>query len=379
MARKQQSVAISDFNMKKISTKELSEHVAASIQAESNICVFGRRGVGKTEIAKYEIAKAGLREVYINLSVFERPDMGGYPDVMSSARQKEFVDFLLPTFYEPMIKGNEKVIALLDEVDKADQSLWAPLLEFTQFHSISGRPLPNLKGIIMTGNLISEGGQRPSPPLLDRTEKYLVEADSESWLNWAGQRGHIHPAITAYIADHPKDLFGGVDPDDRYADPSPRSWTRASSLVFKGEKFGWNTDILNSKVSGCVGKDAGIRYSNYFDHYQQLLPMIEELFHGKDIKSKYTPLEPTRKIVTCMITSARLSALLDNCDPNNLPKKAVNAIEYVGKFLNYAGDENVLVSVRSQIQIERLMKYNIDEQQDWKTIITKISDKINGN
>ena len=174
------------FNLEKLNTKDLSEHVAASIQVGGNIAVFGRRGTGKTEISKQEIKKADCIEVYVNLSVLERVDMGGYPNIMSPDPSRKFVDFLLPQFYQLMIEGTRPVVALLDEVDKADPSLWAPLLEFVQFHSINHRPLKNLRAVIMTGNLISEGGSRPSLPLLDRAEKYLVEADATSWLESEG-------------------------------------------------------------------------------------------------------------------------------------------------------------------------------------------------
>jgi len=372
MAQTQQQMATSDFNLQKLSTKELSEHIAAAIQVGSNIAVFGRRGTGKTEIAKYQIKKAGLQEVYLNLSVLERVDMGGYPDIMGASAKRRFVEFLLPAFYQKMIDGNEGVVALLDEVDKADTSLWAPLLEFTQFRSINGKSLPNLRAIIMTGNLISEGGARPSLPLLDRAEKYLVEADASSWLEWAGKIGHIHPSITSYITDHPKDLFGNVDPDDRYADPSPRGWARASELLYKGEAHGWSTTLLNNKVSGCVGKDAGIKYSNYYEHYQQLLPMIEDIFNGKDVSQRYAKLEPTKKLVACMITCARLATQLDNSNENEMPP----SVNYVGKFLQKVTYENVLVSVRSQIQIDRLVKFNLDEHPDWEEVLNKINRKV---
>ena len=364
-----QQMTSSDFNLQKISTKDLSEHIASSIQVDGTIAVFGRRGTGKTEIAKHQIKKAKKHEIYLNLSVLERVDMGGYPNIMGTNSERKFVDFLLPQFYEPMIYGKEDVIVLLDEVDKADPSLWAPLLEFIQFRSINGRALPNLKAIILTGNLISEGGIRPSLPLLDRTEKYLVEADVTSWLEWAGKIGHIHPSITAYIADHPKDLFGNVDPDDRYADPSPRGWDRASQLLYKGESYGWSSTLLNNKVSGCVGKDAGIKYSNYYEHYQQLLPMIEDIYKGKDVISKYNTLEPTKKLVSCMITCARLAAQLDQSESKELPP----SISYVGKFLQKVSYENVLVAVRSQIQVDRLVKFSIDEHPDWEEVLTKIS------
>jgi hypothetical protein len=371
-------MASSDFNLERIQTKELSEHIAASIHIGGNIAIFGRRGTGKTEISKQEIKKSEMHEVYINLSVLERVDMGGYPDIMGRAetdeKRRKFVDFLLPKFYEPMLIGKKGVVALLDEVDKADPSLWAPLLEFTQFKSINGNPLPNLHAVIMTGNLISEGGSRPSLPLLDRAEKYLVEADHASWLEWAGKSGHIHPSITAYISDHPKDLFGAVDPEDRYADPSPRGWHRASDILHKGEAKGWSSSLLNKKVSGCVGKDAGIKYSNYYEHYQQLLPMIEGIYQGKDVTKQYEVMEPTKKLVACMITCARLATQLDQSKGKDIP----DSVGYVGKFLQKVSSENVLVAVRSQVQIDRIIDFNLDEHPDWESIMVKINKQVDG-
>jgi hypothetical protein len=371
------SMSVSDFNLERLSTKDLSVHIAAAIQVGSNIAVFGRRGTGKTEIAKYEIKKADLCEVYINLSVLERVDMGGYPNILAANQNKKFVDFLLPQFYEQMIEGKKGVVALLDEVDKADVSLWAPLLEFTQFRSINSRKLPQLKAIIMTGNLISEGGSRPSLPLLDRSEKYLVEADATSWLEWSGKTGGIHPSITSYIADHPEDLFGSTDIEDRYADPSPRGWTRASELLFKGEELSWSTAVLNKKVSGCIGKSTGIKYSNYYEHYQELLPLVDDIFAGKNICKKYESLEPTKKLITCMITCARLTNKLDTLyESRKSEKDYPTFLKFVGKFMQDVSHEIFFVTARSQIQLDRLAKWNIDEHPDWKDLIFKITKKM---
>src|ERR1019366_9484775 len=102
------------------------------------------------------------------------------------------------------------------------------------------------------------------------------------------------------INDHPRDLFGAVDPEDRYADPSPRGWHRASDILFKGEQLGWDSMKLNKKVAGCVGKDAGIKYSNYYDHYMELLPMVEAVFNGKNVSEKFATLPPSKKIISCM-------------------------------------------------------------------------------
>jgi hypothetical protein len=375
MTDKPTQASASDFNMERLGTKELSEHVAATIQIGGNIAVFGRRGTGKTEIAKQEIKKAGAYEVYLNMSVLERVDMGGYPDIMGDREKvRRFVEFLLPQFYQPMLEGKQEVVCLLDEVDKADPSLWAPLLEFTQFRSINGRKLTNLQSVISTGNLISEGGSRPSLPLLDRSEKFLVEADASSWLEWAGKSGKIHSSITSYIYDHPKDLFGAVDPEDRYADPSPRGWARASEILHKGEEKGWTPALLNKKVCGCVGKEAGIKYSNYYEHYQQLLPMVEDIFQGQDVMSRYNALEPTKKLVACMIACARMANQFDQtADPT---KGHPAATKHVGKFLSKCSHENVLVAVRSQIQIDRLIKWNLDEHEFWSEVLAKINKQV---
>lgn len=372
MSTPQPKMASSDFNLQKLGTKDLSEQLAATIQMGGNVAIFGRRGTGKTEISKQEIKKSKALEVYINLSVLERVDMGGYPNIMAAHSQKKFVDFLLPEFYQAMLEGDQPVVALLDEVDKADPSLWAPLLEFTQFKSINGRSLKNLQSVIMTGNLISEGGARPSLPLLDRAEKYLVEADASSWLDWAGKSGAIHPSITAYITDHPTDLFGAVDPEDRYADPSPRGWARASQILFSGEGSGLSSTLLNKKVSGCVGKDAGIKYSNYYEHYMELLPMIEDIYLGKDVSSKYNTLEPTKKLVACMITCARLATQLDN----SRGKELLPSVDHVGKFLQKVAYENILVAVRSQIQISRLVEHSLDEHPEWEEVLNKINKEV---
>lgn len=377
MAKQEQQMATSDFNLEKLNTRDLSNHIKSTIQVGGNIAIFGRRGTGKTEISKQQIKNADMLEVYLNLSVMERVDLGGYPNIMGMSEadraSRKFVSFLMPQFYQAMIEGNRQVVLLLDEVDKADPSLWAPLLELTQFRSMNGRVLPNLHATIMTGNLISEGGARPSLPLLDRAEKFLVEADVLSWLTWAGKTARIHPSVTAFISDNPKDLFGAVDPEERYADPSPRGWTRASDILFAGEQKGWHPDVLHKKVCGCVGKDAGIRYAQYFDHYQLLLPMIEKIFKGIDISNEYLLLDPSKQLIACMMACARLSTKLDKAATE---AEAIELLKLMGAHLQYVSYENVLAAVRSQVTIDRIVQYNLDENPDWQEILSRINKSV---
>jgi hypothetical protein len=132
-------------------------------------------------------------------------------------------------------------------------------------------------------------------------------------------------------------------------------------------------------VCGCVGKDSGIKYSNYYEYYQELLPMVEDIYNGVDIISTYNKLEPTKKLIACMITCARLASQLDKFNPLKLPKDKIEfppCVGYVGKFIGRASHENTLVAIRSQITLDRIGQHNLDEHPDWAATFTSISSRI---
>ena len=345
-----------------------------------NVAIFGRRGSGKTHICKEEIIRSGCKEVYLNLSTFERPDLSGYPKIFNLGRDEAYVDFFQPEFFRSLMEGNEPVVLLLDEVDKADPSIWAPLLEITQFRTINGRALPNLIVCLMTGNLISEGGNKPSPPLLDRAEKYLVEPSALDWLNWAGNAG-VHPSVTALIQEKPEVLFGNVDMEDNYADPSPRGWERSSEIAKWGEEHNQESRLVTEKVSGCVGKEAGLHYQMYYEHYIQIIPLSNSIMEGKAEKKDLHGLDVTKRWVLWMSVANKLSTIMDKKTFSKEDKTKLNA---AGKFMLENTDaENLLCIIRSQIGRERLMQKNPEMLQlmhqagnPWAEIFKVFRDKV---
>lgn len=359
----------SNFNLEQLNTKQLEEHLSASIQAGSNVCIFGRRGTGKSSIVQQRIALADCIEAYCNVSLFERVDLGGYPNLMgekSTAKTKaeRFIDYILPRMYQAMIEGEKSVVLLLDEVDKASPDLWAPLLEITQEKSINGRKLPNLRCSIMTGNLIAEGGTRPSLPLLDRCEAYTVSADAQSWLIWAAASNLIHPSIYRYISDHPKQLFGAVDGGENYKDQSPRGWHLASKMLFAGEANGWSLQLMMEKCAGYLGKRAGVAYKNYYSNYKVLLPIIDQIFRGEPYQEDWKKLTPTEKLYGTTIICSRFAAQLDAATPETPPA----SLDLIGVFFKTCSYENVLMSIRSQLQAKRIARYALWNNPHWSIL-----------
>jgi hypothetical protein len=369
----------SNFNLQQIGTKELEETMNATIEYGGNIFAMARRGTGKSEIGKSAVRKSGKDLLYLNASTFERTDAGGFPKIFD-AKDQDFIRFLLPWYYEQLMKGNSKIVVFFDEIDKMDHSVIAPLLEFTQFHTVNGKGLPNLQAVLMAGNLPNEGGSRPPLPLLDRAEKYLVEASTTQWLDWACKDGKIHPSITAYLADHPDDLFGDTDPGDVYADPSPRGWHNYSKILQHGESNNWSHKILTNKASGCIGRKAGIKYGAYFDHYQVLLPIVEKVMRGENIKD-FDTLEPSKRCVACMIVCSRLARILDeNAEKNKGKKKDARELpketETVARFLRKVDPELALVSIRSQIGLDRTVDMDLDSSPEFDAILRELSARM---
>jgi hypothetical protein len=372
----------SDYNLQRINTKELSRNIEATIDFGGNILAVARRGTGKTTIAKELIKKSKYKEVYMNLSLMERPDVGGYPNFFGAKSGEKYINFLMPSMYKDLIDGDEPCVAVLDEVDKADSSLLAPLLEFVQFRSMNGFHMKNLHAIIMTANLQSEGGQRPPLPLLDRTEKFLVEMDPRHWLDWAAVTGEIHPSVAAYIAENLTDLSGEVDPGELYADESPRGWHNASKLLFFGERRKWDADLMLQKVSACIGKKAGLKYSTFFTHYQELLPVVEKIMSGGKI-TEFASFEATKKLVVCMILCARYARMLDDikeqCKGAKLvmPANVQEISNNISKFLSNVDPEIALISVRGQIGPARVLDFSLTDDENWDRLLSLLLAKIN--
>ena len=265
------------------------------IQSNQNIFLFGRRGVGKTHIAIQAAQECKLRIIYINLSVIERPDLAGYPDMSMPG---DIVNFKSPYFLPPLQEGKKPdTVILFDEVDKAPPEVTAPLLEILLFKKINGRPI-NAAGCILTGNLLNEGtySNQISTALLDRGAKYILNFDFGRWVDWA--KGHgVHDLILGFLRSDPSFACGEIE-DTAYASPSPRSWTLASEALIKTKELQM-TDIesVTQIISGYVGNEAGLRFKIWYEHYRKFEPYIRALIDNNNLSFDFSSLAPTEKVV----------------------------------------------------------------------------------
>lgn len=364
--------ATSNFNLQTLNTSELEQHLKATILFSGNVLIVGRRGSGKTTITQDAIKELNYRQVVCNLSVYDRVDLMGYPLLFDRSSKSKYVEYILPTLFKHLIEGDKPAVLVLDEIDKCDGSLLAPLLELLQFRSINDVKLPNLKACIATSNLISEGGQRPSLPLLDRMEKYMVEANAKQWLDWAMGKGNIHPSIVAFIRDNPSELQETSDDDEAFSTKSPRGWENASKIIRFGEHSGIDKQTILNKVNGCIGRKAGLAYQNYYEHYQTLLPMIDLIMSGSTPKEFYL-LEITKQFVAALIVANRFAKAIDDLTAEQKKNKTVPAnTKYVGKFFQSIDKELAHICVRGAIGSNRFRSIDLEKEPTFKDLLNDL-------
>lgn len=136
---------------------------------------------------------------------------------------------------------------------------------------------------------------------------------------------------------------------------------QTTSLDFNFEKL--DTSKLSEKIVSSVK-----------EHYEQLLPLVIDIYNDKNVMSQYNDLDPAKKLVVCIVACSCLANQLDQSSETD-PTASINN---VGKFLKKVSNVNALVATRSQIGLERLIKHELDIQAEWQHVIAKIGN-INFN
>jgi hypothetical protein len=336
------------LNLPEINQEQALNLTKFFIQSKQNIFLFGRRGVGKTHIAIQAAQECKCKVNYINLSVIERPDLAGYPDMNVPG---EIINFKSPYFLPPLVEGQKSdSVILFDEVDKAPQEVTAPLLEILLFRKINGRPI-NAAACILTGNLLNEGAfsNQISTALLDRGAKYILSFDFEKWAGWAKAHG-VHDLILGFLRSDPTFACGKIE-DSVYASPSPRSWTLASEALLKTKELRMaDIESVTHIISGYVGDEAGLRFKIWYEHYRKFEPYVRALIDHNNLSLDFSALAPTEQIVfvvsACYYAKQKVIAdksknrfnYLENLCNFIIQQKVEREIQIVGLDNSFGGD-----------------------------------------
>lgn len=341
------------------------------IRSNQNLFLFGRRGVGKTHIVLQAAKECNYKVHYINLSVIERPDLAGYPDMSSKG---DVITFKSPAFLPKATSSKSEYIILFDEVDKAPPEVTAPLLEILQFRKINGINI-DAAACILTGNLANEGAysNQISSALLDRGPKYILSFNFDKWVDWA-KINNVHDLILGFLRSNPEFACGKIE-DSCLASPSPRGWTQASEALIKAKEFKiMDIESIAQIISGFVGGEAGLRFKIWYEYYRKFEPFIHSLIESGSMNLNFNDLSPTEKVVFVISACyhAKSKALMESVKSKN--KFLENLCKF---FTNYKIEPELqTLGLYNSFDFEMIIKNKLYTCQEFFDLFKSISESI---
>lgn len=360
------------LNLPEIDQEQALNLTKFFIRSNHNVFLFGRRGVGKTEIAIQAAKECKLKVNYVNLSVIERADIAGYPDINSPG---DVINFKSPNFLPKLADGQkpDRVI-LFDEVDKVSAEVTAPLLEILLFKKINGQPL-NAVSCILTGNLANERAysNELSSALLDRGAKYILSFNFEKWVDWAKANG-VHDLILGFLRSDPTFACGAIE-DMAYASPSPRGWTWASSALLRAKELKMpDIDSVTQIISGYVGAEAGLRFRIWYEFYRKFEPYVHSLIERGEMSLNFDELVPTEKVVFVVAACyhAKLKVIADKS------KNRFVYLEHLCNFFNHykVDREMQVMCLQNSFDFDMIRAHKLYTCQPFFEHFTKLSENV---
>ncbi len=160
----------------------------AAGRRKAPLCIWGRHGIGKTEIVQDYARRQGYPLVYIAPAQFEEMgDLLGMPRVQQ--RGDTEVTIFRPPDWAPVEAGPG--ILLIDDVNRADDRILRGLMQLLQDYRLVSWALPARWQIVLTANPY-EGDYSVTPmddSLLTRMRHVTLAFDLQTWARWAQDRG----------------------------------------------------------------------------------------------------------------------------------------------------------------------------------------------
>ncbi|GGN32239.1 hypothetical protein FHR83_005762 [Actinoplanes campanulatus] len=182
----------------------VNDRLATEGRHQTPVCVWGRHGIGKTEIVESVAAARRVPLVSIAPAQFEEMgDLLGMPVVVDGGTATR----MAPPEWVPRQDGPG--ILLIDDVNRADDRILRGMMQLLQRSALTSWRLPARWQIVLTAN--PDGGDYSVTPMddamLTRMLHVTLRFEVKRWARWA-EAHDVDPRGIAFVLAYPETVTG---------------------------------------------------------------------------------------------------------------------------------------------------------------------------
>ena len=295
-----------------VTPKRLKEKLMKLANLENPPAVFlwGKPGIGKTQVVYQVGAELGLTVKVLVLSLMDPVELKGFifPD-----REKKRAEIL------PLNFPKEKFILFFDEFNTAPTSVQNAAMRIVLEKKIGDYELPQGTLVVCAGNRIKDKAMvnKISSAMVNRAIHYNVVPDFGDFKEYWFSKG-LPEEVIAYLEMDTQYLSMEPDIDKPFA--SPRSWEMVGRLIQNGIN-----DVED--IGGVIGEDVAVRFETFMKRCFGIGEIVENVLKGKKVYVKEDEVEKGMMLATILVNKV---------DENNLAtilEYSINAPKHMAPYI----------------------------------------------
>lgn len=281
-------MTVSPVLIHKVTLKRAAVLLMHKIKARDSVHLWGKPGIGKTELVKQIAALLGWPVIEFRANLREPVDLRGIPTVEVLADGTKVTRWLIPDELPRESRDGPFGIFFLDEMNTASQQMQAALFQLIHERKIGDYTLPEGWVIVAAGNAVSDraAAQRMPTALRNRFSHFYLVADVDAWAEWA-VKNNVAPEFIAF-ARFRRELFDGetrgLPVGDENAFLTFRSFTRASKFANA------DVDVRQDLIASDVGDAEAAEIDGFLRLYASLGTLDDIV---RDPENAKVPTEPS--------------------------------------------------------------------------------------
>ncbi|WP_205961022.1 AAA family ATPase [Psychroserpens sp. NJDZ02] len=248
-------------------TLAINKQAKASNRKKTPVCIWGKHGIGKTELVESIAKEHGYKFTYIAPAQFEEMgDLLGMPKIVDNETITVAPSWV-PTVDQPGI-------LLIDDVNRADDRILRGIMQLLQNHELASWKLPEQWHIILTAN--PDGGDYSVTPMddamLTRMLHITAEFDLQAWAEWALKKGVDQRGVN-FVLTYPEIVTGQRT--------TPRSLVQFFTSIAGIKDLKKELPLVRMLADSCLDANASAAFISFVQQNQSKLISPEEIINTK--------------------------------------------------------------------------------------------------